>query len=107
MKHFKNKENKIFAYDEDQLKDKKIKAIVEKLTEIDMDEVKELTAPSDEDLKLQRLSELKNLLNYSDRKMTGDYQKRTGKSDEYMAQVITDRDSWYKEIKDIELELAL
>jgi hypothetical protein len=48
-----------------------------------------------------RINELKSLLSSTDFKVLPDYQARSGKTDEEMAQVFAERKAWYDELKEL------
>jgi hypothetical protein len=48
-----------------------------------------------------RINELKSLLASTDFKVLPDYQTRSDKTDEEMAQVFADRKAWYDELKEL------
>jgi hypothetical protein len=48
-----------------------------------------------------RINELKSLLLSTDFKELPQYQKRSGKTDEEMAQIIAERTAWYDELQEL------
>jgi len=95
MKHYINKQNQIFAFDADQLH-----LVTADMREISNQELAELLAPTPEQLKQQRIGELKELLANTDFKVLPDYQLRSGKTDAEMQEIYTQRQAWYDELQE-------
>ena len=59
----------------------------------------DLPSPTPEQLKQQRIGELKALLAATDFKVLPDYQVRSGKTDAEMQEVYAERKAWYDELQ--------
>ena len=95
MKHYKNTKGQVFGFDNDQLH-----LVTDDMVEITLEEIAELNKPTPEQLKQQRIAELKQLLSTSDFKVLPDYQatKTQAENDAIVAQ----RSLWRDEIKELE-----
>ena len=96
MKYYINNQNQIFAFDDTQLH-----LVTTDMREISNQELAELLAPTPEQLKQQRIGELKALLAGTDFKVLPDYQLRSGKTDDEMQEIYTQRQAWYDELQEL------
>ena len=102
MKHYKNKQGQVFGFDDDQLH--LVTPDMVEMTDAEFQEFCNPT-PTPEQVKLQRIAELKQLLSTSDFKVLSDYQatKTQAENDAIIAQ----RALWRDEVRVLENEINI
>ena len=95
MKHYKNSNGQVFGFDNDQLN-----LVTPDMVEITLEEIAELNKPTPEQIKQQRIAELKRLLAESDYKETPSYM--AGKTDDENTAIFNQRTAWREEVRELE-----
>jgi hypothetical protein len=99
MKYYKDTNDNVYAYELDGSQDH---LIGDKIAMTPYEVEVHLNPPiSVEQLTQNRINELKSLLASTDFKVLPDYQQRSGKTDEEIAQVVANRKAWYDELKEL------